>query len=220
MTKSVFTDRYRLFLHLLIQERRNKNITQVQLAQMLKKPQSYVSKYENGERRLDVIEFLNIADYIGIDASDFIKKLKSDWIKKLTRKRSAFSNIYLLLTKSSHLRENSPLYFQVLNHSSPRSVYGWCQQTYDKSQNALMTETVVVELQSCSPQIPDQISERIIGRNVNRFADTIFINHSKRITKKMLSAKVSSRKASALLQLRIKVVWIKIFILKLNNSAV
>ena len=69
-----------------------------------------------------------------------------------------------------------------------------------------MTETVVVELQSCSPQIPDQISERIIGRNVNRFADTIFINHSKRITKKMLSAKVSSRKASALLQLRIKVV--------------
>ncbi len=78
MTKSVFTDRYRLFLHLLIQERRNKNITQVQLAQMLKKPQSYVSKYENGERRLDVIEFLNIADYIGIDASDFIKKLKSD----------------------------------------------------------------------------------------------------------------------------------------------
>ena len=75
MTKSLFTDRYRLFLQLLIQERRNKGITQVQLAEKLQKPQSYVSKYENGERRLDVVEFLDIADSIDIDASEFIKKL-------------------------------------------------------------------------------------------------------------------------------------------------
>ena len=75
MTKSVFTDRYRLFLQLLIQERHEKGITQVQLAEKLQKPQSYVSKYENGERRLDVVEFLDIADCIGIDAAEFIKKL-------------------------------------------------------------------------------------------------------------------------------------------------
>ncbi|MBQ8346551.1 MAG: helix-turn-helix transcriptional regulator [Alphaproteobacteria bacterium] len=78
MTKSVFTDRYRLFLQLLIQERKNKGITQVKLAALLQKPQSYVSKYENGERRLDVIEFLETADCIGIDAADFIKKLKGN----------------------------------------------------------------------------------------------------------------------------------------------
>lgn len=77
MTKSVFTDRYRLFLQLLIHERRDKGITQVQLAGKLQKPQSYVSKYENGERRLDVIEFLEIADCIGIDAAEFIKKLQN-----------------------------------------------------------------------------------------------------------------------------------------------
>lgn len=75
MTKSVFTDRYRLFMQLLIQERRNKGITQTQLAQKLKKPQSYVSKYENGERRLDIVEFLEVANCIGIDAAEFIKKL-------------------------------------------------------------------------------------------------------------------------------------------------
>ena len=75
MTKSVFTDRYRLFLHLLIQERKDKGITQVQLAEKLQKPQSYVSKYENGERRLDVIEFLDIAECLGIDPAEFIKKL-------------------------------------------------------------------------------------------------------------------------------------------------
>ena len=77
MTKSVFTDRYRLFLQLLVQERRDKGITQVQLAEKLQKPQSNVSKYENGERRLDIIEFLDIADCIGIDAAEFIKKLQN-----------------------------------------------------------------------------------------------------------------------------------------------
>lgn len=77
MTKSVFTDRYRLFTQMLIQERCDKRITQTQLARMLKKPQSYVSKYENGERRLDIVEFLEIADCIGIDVAEFIKKLQA-----------------------------------------------------------------------------------------------------------------------------------------------
>ena len=77
MTKSGFTDRYGLFTQMLIQERRDKRITQTQLARMLKKPQSYVSKYENGERRLDIVEFLEIADCIGIDAAEFIKKLEA-----------------------------------------------------------------------------------------------------------------------------------------------
>lgn len=75
MTKSVFTDRYRLFLQLLIQERKDKGITQVRLAEKLQKPQSYVSKYENGERRLDVIEFLDIAGCLDIDPAEFIKKI-------------------------------------------------------------------------------------------------------------------------------------------------
>ncbi len=75
MTKSVFTDRYKLFLNLLIQERKNKGITQVLLAKKLNKPQSYVSKYENGERRLDVIEFLDIAACLELDAAAFIQKL-------------------------------------------------------------------------------------------------------------------------------------------------
>ena len=81
MTKSVFTDRYRLFLQLLIQARREKNVTQVQLAQMLNKPQSYVSKYESGERRLDVVEFLDIADRLELDAAEFIRRISSSPLK-------------------------------------------------------------------------------------------------------------------------------------------
>lgn len=75
MTKSVFTDRYKLFLNLLVQERKNRGITQVSLAKRLNKPQSYVSKYENGERRLDVVEFLDIATCLELDAAAFIQKL-------------------------------------------------------------------------------------------------------------------------------------------------
>ena len=81
MTKSVFTDRYRLFLQLLIQARQEKNVTQVQLAQMLKKPQSYVSKYESGERRLDVVEFLDITDRLELDAAEFIRRIYSSPLK-------------------------------------------------------------------------------------------------------------------------------------------
>ena len=72
MTKSVFTDRYRLFLQLLVQERRDKGITQVQLAEKLQKPQSYVSKYENGERRLDIVEFRSEERRVG-------KECRSRW---------------------------------------------------------------------------------------------------------------------------------------------
>lgn len=75
MTKSVFTDRYKLFLNLLVQERKNRGITQVLLAKRLDKPQSYVSKYENGERRLDIVEFLDIAACLELDAAAFIQKL-------------------------------------------------------------------------------------------------------------------------------------------------
>jgi transcriptional regulator with XRE-family HTH domain len=52
------TRNYRLFLELLIKARKDAGVTQEQLAKRLNRPQSFVSKCENGERRLDVIELL------------------------------------------------------------------------------------------------------------------------------------------------------------------
>ena len=75
MTKSVHTRNYRLFLELLIKARKDAGVTQEQLAKRLNRPQSFVSKCENGERRLDVIELLQILHSVGIEPIGFIKKI-------------------------------------------------------------------------------------------------------------------------------------------------
>lgn len=81
--KSVYSENYRLFLKLIISARRDSGFTQQELAKILKRPQSFISKYERGERRLDLIEFLEILSALGLDPSDFIK----DFINKSGNKR-------------------------------------------------------------------------------------------------------------------------------------
>ncbi|MBU3848363.1 MAG: helix-turn-helix transcriptional regulator [Candidatus Acinetobacter avistercoris] len=53
---SIHDPRYRKAIQKLIDLRESKKITQVKLATSLKKPQSYIAKVENCERRLDFIE--------------------------------------------------------------------------------------------------------------------------------------------------------------------
>lgn len=73
--KSIYTDEYGEFLKLIIAARKEAGLTQQQLAELLKKPQSYVSKYERGERRLDVIEFLIIAKVLELDPCHVLQHL-------------------------------------------------------------------------------------------------------------------------------------------------
>ena len=75
MTKSVFTGKYEQFRLLLVAARKNARISQAQLADKLSRPQSFVSKYERGERRLDVIEFEQVAHALEIEPIRFLKKL-------------------------------------------------------------------------------------------------------------------------------------------------
>ena len=65
--KSTHQPQYRKLLEELIKARKKAGITQQELAKLLDKPQSFVSKYEKGERRLDVIELAQIAELIGAD---------------------------------------------------------------------------------------------------------------------------------------------------------
>lgn len=75
MTLSVFTKKYEQFRNLLIQYRKDAGVTQNNLAEKLDQPQSYVSKFESGERRLDVIEFLDVADALRFDVHEFLNRL-------------------------------------------------------------------------------------------------------------------------------------------------
>ncbi len=61
MTKSIFSQGYEKLRQLLIEARQQSQLTQEDVASALQRPQSFVSKYERGERRLDVIEFLQVA---------------------------------------------------------------------------------------------------------------------------------------------------------------
>lgn len=76
MPKSAFTSQYDYFRALLVEAREKKGFTQGDVAAKLGKPQSFVSKYERGERRLDVVEFLEIAKALNIDSARLLKKLK------------------------------------------------------------------------------------------------------------------------------------------------
>ena len=74
--KSIFTHDYDIFRRCMIAARKEAQLTQDSLAKSLNKPQSFVAKYENGERRLDVIEFLLVSRAIGIEPCNIINKIE------------------------------------------------------------------------------------------------------------------------------------------------
>ena len=77
MQKSIYKPKNNLLRQLLAEARRASGFTQIALSLKLRKPQSFVSKYESGERRLDVIEFIEISKALGVDPAKIIKKITS-----------------------------------------------------------------------------------------------------------------------------------------------
>ncbi len=84
MTSSIFTEQYGRFRELLMQYRQLRSITQAQLAESLNRPQSFVSKYESGERRLDLVEFLEIAIALRFDPCELIRAILSETLPEPT----------------------------------------------------------------------------------------------------------------------------------------
>ncbi len=79
MAKTIHTREYRLLIQLLRQLRIQAGLRQKELADMLGKPQSYVSKYESGERRLDVVELRQICQALGMTLPEVIQRWE-DWL--------------------------------------------------------------------------------------------------------------------------------------------
>ncbi len=62
--------------NLLRAVRKEANLSQQELAARLDKPQSFVSKYESGERRLDILEILQICKAVGVSLAVFSSRLE------------------------------------------------------------------------------------------------------------------------------------------------
>jgi transcriptional regulator with XRE-family HTH domain len=75
--KAVRTPKYIQLRQLLVDARKKAGLSQDALADPLKRPQSYVSKFERGERRLDVVEFFEVMDALNVDGFKLLKKLLS-----------------------------------------------------------------------------------------------------------------------------------------------
>lgn len=76
MPNSLHSQRYAFFRELLIAAREEAGLTQTQVAQQMRKPQSFVSKYERGERRLDFTEFMELAEVLSLDPVDFMRRYR------------------------------------------------------------------------------------------------------------------------------------------------
>jgi transcriptional regulator with XRE-family HTH domain len=71
----VEAEHYKIVGACLASARRRANVTQQELAARLGKPQSFVSEYERGQRRVDVVELLVISRALGIDPLDLFAEV-------------------------------------------------------------------------------------------------------------------------------------------------
>lgn len=66
-TKTLGSKRHKALIAMLIEKRETRGMTQTDLAEKLGQYQSFVARIESGQRRIDVIEYLDIAEAIGFD---------------------------------------------------------------------------------------------------------------------------------------------------------
>jgi transcriptional regulator with XRE-family HTH domain len=77
MEKSIFTREYRVFTQALRAARNRAGLTQIQLAKKLGITQSYLSKVERGERRLDLVQVRTWCQALGMSLAQFVADFES-----------------------------------------------------------------------------------------------------------------------------------------------
>ena len=77
MEKTIYGPDQRVLQELLRDVRREAGLRQQDLAELIDEPQAFVSRYETGQRRLDVLELRLICQAVGIALSEFVRRLES-----------------------------------------------------------------------------------------------------------------------------------------------
>ena len=78
VTKSLYSPAQRRLTALLRDLRVEAGLTQADMATRLAKPQSFVSKYEAGQRRLDLVELREVCMALGIGLVEFARRFEND----------------------------------------------------------------------------------------------------------------------------------------------
>jgi transcriptional regulator with XRE-family HTH domain len=97
MARSTHDQQYQIFLRLLRDLRLQAGVTQDMLAKWLGNTQTFISKVERGERRLDIVEFVEVCEALGVDPKiafeKFLerRKIQRPSSKKLARYRKTMA---------------------------------------------------------------------------------------------------------------------------------
>jgi len=76
MPTSVFSKQYKTFLQQFWEVRLSSGLTQDELARRTKYTQSFISKCERGERRIDLVELMKFCHAFGIRTAEFVRSLE------------------------------------------------------------------------------------------------------------------------------------------------
>ena len=76
MDKSIYTREYEVLLELLREQREKAGLTQGDLAEKIDENQVYVSRYERGESRVDVVQLRSLLQAMGVGLVPFIRRFE------------------------------------------------------------------------------------------------------------------------------------------------
>ncbi len=77
MSETVGSHRSEALRLFLIEKRKSANLTQAEVAARIGRHQPYISDIEAGQRRVDVVQFLHLAEVIGFDPHEAIRRLRA-----------------------------------------------------------------------------------------------------------------------------------------------
>ena len=75
--KTIYQQRYQTLIDCLISARKQAKLTQADIAHQLGKPQSYIAKIEGKDRKIDVLEYVEICEVLDLQPSEIIKIIEN-----------------------------------------------------------------------------------------------------------------------------------------------
>lgn len=79
MFKSLYSDEYQKLRNWLKEQRQSQELSMRDLGEILEVPHSFIGKIENGERRLDVIEYLQFCEALKVSPTDGLRQINPDY---------------------------------------------------------------------------------------------------------------------------------------------